>query len=163
MPVVSISLLLHHPSPPPPRKEGLWDTLVDEIEKRGATVHFRFDRFSSEEVFNCGYFDITTYTSGVDERSRTHWAVKKGNIVEGLFKLLRDRSKYERPRLFNVEQWPLPVLLTWSVRLLAVMALVGLTLALAACEDPDPEPTPTAAATATPTPVQPTHPHRRQQ
>ena len=87
---------------------------VSEIEKRGRSVHFRFERlfnqFSSEEVFSCGHFDITTYSSGVDERSNTHWAVKKGNLLEGLFKLLEDQSQHERPRLFNVEQWPLPVL-----------------------------------------------------
>ena len=87
---------------------------IDEIEKRGANLHFRFehlfDRLSSEEVFNCGYFDITTRASGVDERSRTHWAVKKGNLVEGIFKLLKDQYPGERPRLFSVDQWPLPVL-----------------------------------------------------
>ena len=87
---------------------------VSEIEKRRGTVHFRFERlfnrFTSEEVFNCGHFDITTYSSGVDERSHTHWAVKKGNLVEGLFKLLEDQSRDQGPRFFNVEQWPLPVL-----------------------------------------------------
>ena len=87
---------------------------IDEIEKRGTTVRFRFEhlfnRFRSEEVFNCGYFDITTRASGLDERSRTHWAIKRGNLVEGLFKLFNDQSKGERPRLFSVEQWPLPVL-----------------------------------------------------
>ena len=87
---------------------------IDEIEKRGANLHFRFehlfDRLSSEEVFNCGYFEVTTRASGIDERSRTHWAVKKGNLVEGVFKLLKDQYRGERPRLFSVEQWPLPVL-----------------------------------------------------
>ena len=87
---------------------------LDDIERRGANLHFRFDhwfdRLSSEEIFNCGYFDITIHASGVDERSRTHWAVKRGNLFEGLFKLLNDQSKGERPRLFSVERWPLPVL-----------------------------------------------------
>lgn len=87
---------------------------VDEVEKRGANVHFRFehlfDRLTSEAVFKCGHFDITTFPSGVDERSRTHWAVKKGNVTEGLLRLLNDQPWDERPRLFNVEQWPMPVL-----------------------------------------------------
>ena len=87
---------------------------VDEVEKRGGNVHFRFehlyDRLTSEEVFNCEYFDITIRSAGVDERSRTHWAVKKGNLIEGFFKLLKDQPEDECPRLFNVEQWPLPVL-----------------------------------------------------
>ena len=85
---------------------------IEEIEKRGATVQFQFEhsfnQFRSEDVFNCGYFDITTRPSGVDERFRTHWAIKRGNAVEGLFKLLNDRSRAQRPRLFNVERWPLP-------------------------------------------------------
>ena len=87
---------------------------VSEIEKRRGNVHFRFERvfnrFTSEEAFSCQHFDITTYPSGVDERSHTHWAVKKGNVVEGLFKLLEDQSRDEWPKLFNVDQWPLPVL-----------------------------------------------------
>ncbi len=87
---------------------------LDDIEKRGANLHFRFehsfDRLSAEEIFDCGYFDITTRASGVDERTRTHWAVKRGNLFEGLFKLLNDQSRSEPPRLFSVEQWPLPAL-----------------------------------------------------
>ena len=87
---------------------------LEDIERGGANLHFRFerwfDRFTSDEVFNCGYFDIRTTHSGVDERTRTHWAVKRGNLFEGLFKLLNDQCKGERPRLFSVEQWPLPAL-----------------------------------------------------
>ena len=87
---------------------------IDEIEQRGGQVHFRFehlcDRLTSEEVFNCGYFDITIRRAGLDERSRTHWAVKEGNLIQGLFNLLQAQPEYGCPRLFNVEQWPLPVL-----------------------------------------------------
>ena len=87
---------------------------LDEIERRGGNLRFRFehwfDRLRSDEVFNCGYFDITTSHSGIDERTRTHWAVKRGNLFEGLFKLLNDQSRGGRPRLFSVEQWPLPAL-----------------------------------------------------
>ena len=87
---------------------------VDEVEKRGGKVHFRFehlhDRLTSEEVFNCGYFDINIRNAGVDERSRTHWAVKQGNLIAGLFKLLNDQPEDKCPRLFSVERWPLPVL-----------------------------------------------------
>ena len=87
---------------------------LDDVEKRGADLHFRFERLfdqlHSEDIFNCGYFDITTRASGIDERYRTHWAVKRGNLFEGLFKLLNDQAKSEPPRLFSVEQWPLPAL-----------------------------------------------------
>lgn len=87
---------------------------LDEIERRGANLRFRFehwfDQVRSDEVFNCGYFDITTSHSGIDERTRTHWAVKRGNLFEGLFKLINDQSKHGRPRLFAAERWPLPAL-----------------------------------------------------
>ena len=87
---------------------------IDEVERRGTNVHFRyenlFDRFSAEEVFSCGYFDFTIRNAGVDERSRTHWAIKKGNLIEGLLKLFSTQPRKDEPRLFNVEQWPLPVL-----------------------------------------------------
>ena len=69
---------------------------IYDVEKRGPEIKFRFERFSdqlsSEEVFSCGYFDVTIRTSGYDERHHTHWAVKHGNLIGGLFKLLKDRS-----------------------------------------------------------------------
>ena len=87
---------------------------LDDIEKSGANLHFRFERLfgrlGAEEIFDCGYFDITTYATGLDERNRSHWAVKRGNLFEGLLKLLNDQSRSERPRLFSVKQWPLPPL-----------------------------------------------------
>ena len=87
---------------------------VDKVERLGMEIHFQFqhlfDGLSSEEVFNCGHFDIFTRNSGIDERSRQHWAVKEGNVIEGLFRLLKDQSGSERPRLFSVDQWPLPIL-----------------------------------------------------
>ena len=87
---------------------------LDDIERRGGNLRFRFehwfDQFKADEVFDSGYFDITTSRSGIDERTRTHWAVKRGNLFEGLFKLLNDKSTSERPRLFSVERWPLPTL-----------------------------------------------------
>ena len=90
---------------------------VSEVELRGREVHFQFqhsfDLLSSEEVFHCGHFDITIRPASsdrVDERFCTHWAVKRGNLIEGLFRLLKDRSDDERPRFFNVEHWPMPIL-----------------------------------------------------
>ena len=87
---------------------------VDKVERLGREIHFQFqhlfDGLSSEEVFNCGHFDIFTRNRGIDERSRQHWAVKEGNVIEELFRLQKDRSDSERPRLFSVNQWPLPTL-----------------------------------------------------
>ena len=91
--------------------------LVDEVELQHGEVNFRFqhlfDGLSSDEVFHCGHFDIairSPHSNRVDERFCTHWAVKQGNLIEGIFRLLKDRSDNERPRLFNIEQWPMPIL-----------------------------------------------------
>ena len=87
---------------------------IYDVEKRGQEIKFWFERFSdqlsSEEVFSCVYFDVTIRTFGIDESNRTHWAVKHGNLIEGLFKLLKDQSDELRPKFFNVDRWPLPVL-----------------------------------------------------
>ena len=87
---------------------------VDNVQRLGRDIHFQFqhlfDGLSSEDVFHCGHFDIFTRDRGIDERSHQHWAVKEGNLIEGLFRLLNDRTEKEAPRLFNVEQWPLPPL-----------------------------------------------------
>ena len=87
---------------------------IFDVGKRGDEIRFGFERFSdqlrAEEVFSCGHFDVTIHRSPIDERSRTHWAVKQGNLIEGIFRLLEDHSIEQRPKLFNVERWPLPVL-----------------------------------------------------
>ena len=87
---------------------------IDQIEQRGRDVHFRFehlcDRFTSEEVFRCGYFDIYVSGRGINETNRTHWAVKKGNVIEGVLRLLNDQRNVHSPKVFNVAQWPLPAL-----------------------------------------------------
>ena len=84
---------------------------ISEIEPRGQDIHFRFEhllgRFTSEEVFQSGYFDIYLRSSGIDESWRTHWAVKKGHLVEGVLRLLNDQPKEQCPKAFNVEPWPL--------------------------------------------------------
>ena len=84
---------------------------ISEIELRGRDVHFRFEHllssFTSEEVFRSGYFDIYLSHSGIDESRRTHWAVKKGNLVEGVLRLMNDQPKEQCPKAFNIEPWPL--------------------------------------------------------
>ena len=87
---------------------------ISDVEVRGAQVAFRFEHmlegFSSQDIFDCGYFDISIHTRGIDERTRTHWAVKHGNVFEGIGKLVKDRIDGNRPVLFNVSRWPLPKL-----------------------------------------------------
>lgn len=81
---------------------------IEHVRKSGSDIGFRFShlyRISSEEVFEGKYFDIDK-----NENYRTHWAIKEGNLIEGIFKLLRDSQKDDRPKFFPVEQWPLPIL-----------------------------------------------------
>ena len=87
---------------------------LSDIEAHPNRVSFRFDHlldgFNSVQVFECGYFDISSHGSGISERNRTHWAVKRGNVIEGLGKLLKARSIGIRPELFNIPEWPIPIL-----------------------------------------------------
>ena len=81
---------------------------IDRIRRIRSDIRFEFNhlhKISSEEVFQCGYFDIEHF-----EAQRTHWAIKEGNLIEGFFKLLQDSYKNDPPKFFSVEQWPLPVL-----------------------------------------------------
>ena len=93
---------------------------IDDVRVDGHEIRFRFrrietERFSSEEVFGTSMFDIDTHEY---EHSRTHWAIKEGNLLEGLFLFLRDRTQAQdarfpstaKPRFFGLHDWPLPVL-----------------------------------------------------
>lgn len=93
---------------------------LSDIRQVGDDIRYRFRRIpteplSSEEVFGASIFDIIV--NGWGEHTRTHWAVKEGNLIEGLFKLFADRwSAREstlrdlgRPKLFGLEDWPSPV------------------------------------------------------
>lgn len=93
---------------------------IDDVRVDGRDIRFRFrrietERFSSEEVFGTAMFDINTYGY---EHSRAHWAIKDGNLLEGLFLLLRDRARAQdarfpsmaKPGFFGLDDWPLPVL-----------------------------------------------------
>ena len=89
-------------------------TRISDIEVQSNRISFQFDHlldgFNSEQVFNCEHFNIETSATGIDERNRTHWAVKRGNVIEGLGKLLKEQFIGKRPELFNILEWPLPVL-----------------------------------------------------
>ena len=84
---------------------------IDQIEKRGMNIRFHFEhlfgRLTSEEVFNSGLFDIFISNSGIDETRRTHWAVKNGNLMEGVLQLLNQQPIERCPNAFNVGPWPL--------------------------------------------------------
>lgn len=83
---------------------------IEHVHKSGSEIGFRFNhlhRISSEEIFEGKYFDID---KDKKENCRIHWAIKEGNLIEDIFKLLRDSQKEDRPKFFHVEKWPLPVL-----------------------------------------------------
>ena len=84
---------------------------IDQIEKQGMNIRFHFEhlfgRFTSEEVFNSGLFDIFISRSGIDDTRRTHWAVKNGNLMEGILQLLNQQPIERCPKAFNVGPWPL--------------------------------------------------------
>ena len=93
---------------------------IEGVRVDGNDIRFRFRRiqteqFSSEEVFGSGLLDINTKGG---EHSRMHWAIKEGDLLEGIFRLLADRVNAQearfpsiaRPRFFRVDDWPLPVL-----------------------------------------------------
>ena len=92
---------------------------IEDVRVAGNDIRFRFrriqtERFSSEEVFGSGVLDINIQRW---EHSRMHWAIKEGDLLEGLFRLLADRVNAQearfpsiaKPRFFRVDDWPLPV------------------------------------------------------
>ena len=84
---------------------------IDQIEKQGPNIRFHFEhllgRFTSEEVFSSGIFDIFISDRGIDESRRTHWAIKNGNLMESVLQLLNQQPTEKCPKAFNVEPWPL--------------------------------------------------------
>ena len=82
-------------------------TQLSDVQKTGRYIRFSYRHLtkalSSEEVFGSELFDTEDW-----EHSRTHWAVKKGNLVSKLFELLNDRGDPNLPKLFDIKTWPLP-------------------------------------------------------
>ena len=80
---------------------------IDSVQIISGEVRFEFshlyDLLSSEEIFDRRYFKFADF-----ERSRTHWAVKEGVLLENLFDLLRERDQLSPPKFFNVVPWPMP-------------------------------------------------------
>ena len=91
---------------------------IEDVHPDGNDIRFQYRRmetggFSSEEVFAAAWLN-----SERREHSRTHWAIKDGSLIEGLFCLLADRVNIQeelfpsiaKPRVFNLEEWPLRIL-----------------------------------------------------
>ena len=89
---------------------------ISEVKEQGANISFRFqklyDGISANEIFDCGLFDLYIRPAGtnrIDERFRIHWAIKEGNAVDVVFRLIKDKSEKGRPKIFNVPEWPIPI------------------------------------------------------
>ncbi len=85
-------------------------TRLTDVYVAGDKIRFRFrhqsHQFSSEEVFGPAAPDLGIRPG---EHSRTHWAIKEGDLLGGLVRLLSERARGDRPRLFHTD-WPLPAL-----------------------------------------------------
>ncbi|MCY4653907.1 MAG: hypothetical protein OXC95_12170, partial [Dehalococcoidia bacterium] len=73
-------------------------------------VHFQYQHLETDEFTSQDVFERLNLTFDRLERGRTHWAVKRGDIVARLLEFFASRSRRERPRFFGVEEWPLPIL-----------------------------------------------------
>ena len=82
---------------------------IDGVHQSGSEIAFQFRHLyggmSSEDVFG-----LEGLLLGPWEHSRTHWAVKDGNLLETLFRHIEDESKRRSPKLFTTHEWPLPPL-----------------------------------------------------
>lgn len=80
---------------------------LKDVREIGRDIRFSYthltNELSSEEVFRSKLFDTEDW-----ERTRTHWAVKTGNLISKVFELLNERGDPDLPKQFDVEKWPLP-------------------------------------------------------
>ena len=115
-------------------------TRIGNVERRGMNLHFGFEHlfkwFPAKEVFDSKQFDMRLRERGIDERFRTHWAVKKGNLVEGLLILFEGQSLEGGSPQLTGEQWitlspgPVCVLMPFGEGLSAVYEMIQ-----AACQN----------------------------
>ena len=74
-------------------------SLIDNIRISGVDIIFGFNHLyeiSSEEVFGCEYFNIGAY-----ENSRMHWAIKRGNLTEGVLQAPSGRPRNRLPQILR--------------------------------------------------------------
>ena len=84
---------------------------IEKIREAGTDVRFDFrhlyGNLTSEEIFGCGIFNIdirkTGSTGQWGENARMHWAVKEGDLIEEIFRLLERRSQESRSKFFRVD------------------------------------------------------------
>ena len=83
---------------------------VMNIHAEGRNVHFEYQHLETDEFTSQDVFGRLNLTFDQWERARTHWAVKRGDVVARLLEFFASRSRRERPTFFEVKEWPLPIL-----------------------------------------------------
>ena len=82
---------------------------IERVQDGGKEVVLEFrhlyGRMSSERVFGLDGLSLNPW-----EHSRTHWAVKEGNLLEILFDYFDQGLDSRSPKFFSVSEWPLPPL-----------------------------------------------------
>ena len=81
---------------------------VMNIRTSGPDVVFEYRHLETEEFSSRDVFKALNLAFGRFEPGRTHWAVKRGDVIAALFKFFASRSQRDRPMFFNVGEWPLP-------------------------------------------------------
>ena len=82
---------------------------LDRVYEWGSEIAFDYRHLysgmCSETVFG-----LAGLRFGPWEHSRTHWAVKEGDLLKEIFGYVEGRLKGSRPKFFTVPEWPLPAL-----------------------------------------------------
>ena len=63
------------------------------------------DDITSEAVFNSGLFPLDRDRW---QTRRTHWAIKRGDLLEWIFNRQKEKDVLAKPRFFEVGEWPMP-------------------------------------------------------
>ena len=74
-------------------------TKIDNVRKMDRTIYFDFQHYVSGKFTSKRLFE-TLEDIGKWEHYRTHWEVKRGNLVEEVFQIMKSLPVY--PKLFNV-------------------------------------------------------------
>lgn len=83
---------------------------IMNIHAEGRNVHFQYQHLETDEFTSQDVFERLNLTFERWERARTHWAVKRGDVVARLLEFFASRWRRERPTFFEVDEWPLPIL-----------------------------------------------------
>ena len=82
---------------------------LDQVYGTGSDIAFGFRHLfgsmKSEDIFGLEALHFNPW-----EHSRTHWAVKEGDLLKELFDYINVKFNGSGPKFFSVAEWPLPSL-----------------------------------------------------